>query len=411
MAGKDGPFTSDKTNRKDVPSGWTVGQVEKKAIADRERAGPWELRFGDVTLSERTVLPESGIGAKSQLDLIPQIWDIASLEDKQPIFKVTFENSEFEEEYGVSKLDVFLQYVRGQDIDYNHATFFSGASNGGRKMIEFRMLAASAREDDFVRFDYFQMPSMAEQLGLLSEVLSPRQMDMVYLDELRKLLGIRDELYFPFFDAQLNDVSLLFHQPLKVFYPRGRCMLAEGTLITFEEVVFGSEEVPDVRKMHTSHFFDAGLTIRSMADLRRWQKWQSIEVQEMFKAQSMTIFLQKDGNQPKPLEASAKMTLGEVRKLAHLRSGRFIVDGQEYEEREDCKSLADLRISARSTLIFISWIDVTVQIDALYHYPAQKEKDEKQPLEKHIYDIYSSLWIGGRDYGCRQIIVELKLRP
>ena len=73
--------------------------------------------------------------------------------------------------------------------------------------------------------------------------------------------------------------------------------------------------------------------------------------------------------------------------------------------------MADLGISAQSTLIFISWIDVTVQIDALYHYPARTLKDEKQPPEKHTYGTDNSQWIGGIEYRELPITVELKLKP
>ena len=207
-----------ETFQMDVPFDWTAGQVLKKAIVVRELVGSWELRFRGDTLSEETALSDSGICAESQLDLIGHHWDIASLEEKQPIFKVTFENDRFEREYGVKKLDIFLQYVRGQDIDDNHAIFFRGASNDGRKMIEFRMLATSAREDDYFRFRFGQVPpkdALPVPLRLLKDVLSPSQMEMLYLSELRRSWGIPDELYFPFFDAQSNEVSLLFHQPLK----------------------------------------------------------------------------------------------------------------------------------------------------------------------------------------------------
>ena len=125
-------------------------------------------------------------------------------------------------------------------------------------------------------------------------------------------------------------------------------MLAEGTVITFEGVVFGSEAVPNVRKMHSDYgveFCDAGVAIRSSEDLRKLRSWNT----STFRGAAMTIFLQKDGNDQTSFEASAKMTLGEVRQSAKLRSGRFIFRGREYEEREDYKPLADLGISARST--------------------------------------------------------------
>ena len=93
-----------------VPSDWNVGQVVQQAIADRRLTGSWELRFGGDTLSEDTALRDSGICTESQVDLVPQFqWDLASLEDKQPIFKITFENPEFERQYGVNKLDLFVQ--------------------------------------------------------------------------------------------------------------------------------------------------------------------------------------------------------------------------------------------------------------------------------------------------------------
>ena len=175
-------------------------------------------------------------------------------------------------------------------------------------------------------------------------------------------------------------------------------MLEEGTLITFEKVVFRPEPVPEVRDMRDDYayqeFFEAGVAIRSNEEL--WElKWSNTGT---LRGAAMIIFLQKDGDDPKRFEASAKTTLGEVRQSAKLRSGRFIFRGREYEQKDDYKLLADLGICARSTLSFINWIGVTVEIDALYHYPALKEEDGRQPLENYIYGIGNSQWIGGIYY-------------
>ena len=212
-------------------------------------------------------------GAESQGGLVPQ-WNLASLEKKQPIFKVTFESLEFEDQYGVGKLNVFVQYVRGQDIhDTQNEEFvdqWSGSSNADRKMIEFRILAASTEKNDFFMFDPEEVIVKVEKLlATGTSLFSPRQMDMMRLKLLtRNFLGFRPTLYFPIFDTQLNDVTLPFHQPLPLFYRnKGFRMLAKESLVTFEEAVFGSDEAPDVRKMEEQDFYDAGWAIRSKAEL------------------------------------------------------------------------------------------------------------------------------------------------
>ena len=252
-----------------VPSDWNVGQVVQQAIADRRLTGSWELRFGGDTLSEDTALRDSGICTESQVDLVPQFqWDLASLEDKQPVFKITFENPEFERQYGVNKLDLFVQYVRGQDIDVS-------LDQCDRKMVEFRILVASVEKNDFILFDAenTKVRVWAEDLILLpagTSLFSPTQMDMVYLKLLlRNFLQFTQNLYFPIFDTELNDVMLPFHQPLPLFFYRRRrgCLLAKDSLVTFEEAVFGSDTVPDARKMEEQDFYNAGWAIRSWGEL------------------------------------------------------------------------------------------------------------------------------------------------
>ena len=102
----------------------------------------------------------------------------------------------------------------------------------------------------------------------------------------------------------------------------------------------------------------------------------------------MTIFLQKDANDQIPLDVSAKMTLGDVRQKANLRSGRFTFSDQEYTEKDDNTALADLGVSAQSLLGFISWLGVTVQIDAFYFYPSQMTPDAYDHSVSRAADVY-----------------------
>ena len=120
----------------------------------------------------------------------------------------------------------------------------------------------------------------------------------------------------------------------------------------------------------------------------------------------MTIFLQKNTNDQISLDVSAKMTLGDVRQTGNLRSGRFTFSDQEYTKKDDSTALADLGICAESTLRFTSWVDVTVQIDALYFYPSRKQLDKIHPVEE--YWISSVPWM---DFWKLPITVELKLGP
>ena len=264
----------------DVKSDWSVGQVVRQATAEKGLTGSWKLRIGDETLSEETAVADSGICAESQVDLIPH-WDLASLELKQPIFRVTFENPELKAECGVSKLDLFVQYVRGQDIhDTQNRKFldqWSGSSKDGQRMIEFRILTASAEKNDFFLFDAKAVPYlMAEELILLpggTFLFSPTQVDMARLKLLTRDFLRWSNLYFPFFDTKLKDVKLPFDQPLPLFYRNEHHrMLVKKSLVTFEEAVFGSGAVSDVRKMEKQDFYNAGWAIRSEVELKRQWK-------------------------------------------------------------------------------------------------------------------------------------------
>ena len=250
----------------DVPSERTVRDAVEQLVEGRGLAGPWALSHGGKVLSDSESLADASVGAGSTVELIPLPLDHETLEEKQPIFKVTFENEYFERAYGVKKVNMFLQYVSGQNIEKDiQATTFDGSANA--KLIKFRILATSVEEpkqDDFFQFD---PNGVGVRMWAQPDGLSERQKAMVYLQGLWDILGIPTELYFPIFDTELNDVSLPFNEPLPLFFWKPEqvvhCILSMGSFVTFERVVFGSDAAPDVPEMVGTEFLAAGSEIQT----------------------------------------------------------------------------------------------------------------------------------------------------
>ena len=248
----------------------TIGEAAEQIARERGLLGPWALGHGGKVLSDSESLADAALGAESAVELIPLPLDHMAMEEKQPIFKVTFENEYFEREYGVKKVDMFLQYVSGQNIRGILATTFDGSANA--KLIKFRILATSVEEpkqDDFFQFDPH---GVVVKMRAQPDGLSERQQDLVYLQGLWDFLRIPTELYFPIFNTQLKDVSLPFNEPLPLFlrqYQNGNhCILSRGSFVTFERVVFGSDAAPDVPEMVGTEFLAAGSEIQTAEELR-----------------------------------------------------------------------------------------------------------------------------------------------
>ena len=118
---------------------------------------------------------------------------------------------------------------------------------------------------------------------------------------------------------------------------------------------------------------DCGYDLFRSRPERKAKEWIHVSFTVQDKP-SMTIFLQKDANDQIPLGVSSTMTLADVRQRGNLRRGRFTFSDQEYTDKDDSTALADLGVCAESMLRFISWLDITVQIDALYFYPSRLER-------------------------------------
>ena len=249
----------------EVSSDWTAGQVVQKAIEHRQLVGLWTLRVGVETLPEGTLLSEAGIGADFQVELVRQNWDIASMEEKEPIFRVLLQGPILEEK------GFFLQYVR--ETEGGRGKVWRDESSGRSfRCSHFRIVINVVDGGELLEFDPSNVPVDYETAKLLP-ALSDRQEWMAYCGSrsLTTILMPVEEIPGGVEDGPVPPDT-------RFIFGHNKRRMKHGSELEFIEVVGDSTMTECLRKTEREDFFKAGSEVKDEAALNDLLAAMEVEV-------------------------------------------------------------------------------------------------------------------------------------
>ena len=233
----------------EIPSDATVDQLVEQEVDRRELMGLWKLRFQGETLQGETTLADAGVAAEVTVDLVPaESVGRATMEEKEPIFKVTLESTDQDQSEQVIQTHLLVQYVRqgqmfGQPI--KRETISGEDDLDSSQLVQFRILGQSPDGGRFAKFNQ-RHPCWSFLADKTRRQTSWRR-DQPGYAELSRLISESGSLYL-----QLSGRDLPLHVNLPLEKGDGlsrRPGLTDLTQVSFDDVVSGSHAVGTIKEM------------------------------------------------------------------------------------------------------------------------------------------------------------------